>query len=183
MNIENDISIDIETLGTSPTSRILQIGACNLSQTRNYVAYLDWSSQKDRKVDAKTVAWWKAQDSELKDTVFGGDLPLGRALSEMCYWFKAVDAQLVWANSPSFDLIILEDALKSVPLLAPWKFYNARDYRTLAALAKEVGYKPSKRNSNVKHDALGDARYQANEIIRMRTFLTNSYTVEEGVEQ
>ena len=73
------------------------------------------------------------------------------------------DHKYIWANSPSFDCIILENAYKSCNLEIPWKFWNLRDCRTVYDLGK-INLKSV---SAVKHNALDDCY---NQIIALSNF-------------
>jgi len=67
-----------------------------------------------------------------------------------------------WANSPSFDYVILEQATKSLGMRWPFFFSWYRDTRTLYDVAWPNG--PEDRpqtNAGVHHDARDDAIAQA----------------------
>ena len=146
-----DIMIDIETVGTGPNACILTIAAQTFDplsvgyQKQDYYARVDVDSQPDREVDDSTVEWWATQPEE-------GRIPLKQALEELsklCFHCK-----LTWANGTTFDMVILENAMKQLKLPIPWQFWNVRDARTVYSLYPDL---PKPRAS---HHALEDCRRQ-----------------------
>ncbi len=66
----------------------------------------------------------------------------------------------VWANSPSFDIEILENAAKTCGVTIPeFNFRNRRDLRTITAMCPEV-VKNFDWGSGTYHNALDDCRNQ-----------------------
>lgn len=73
--------------------------------------------------------------------------------------FPIIDNVNVWANSPSFDLILLSNAYKKFNMAIPWKFYNERCVRTISYLKPDVK-KNTNRQKGVAHSAIDDCIYQ-----------------------
>ncbi len=71
----------------------------------------------------------------------------------------------IWANGATFDMPILEALYKAYGMDAPWKYNAARDVRTLFALSgNKLGDFGTV--NDAKHDALGDALFQAREVCK-----------------
>ena len=154
--------IDIETLGTEPGAAILSIGACyfdvNGSIGRTLYAEIDSSTCFDAGLtsDDETVEWWAEKDAELAP--IDGTTHLDDALALLADFVEEGDE--IWANSPKFDLSILEAAYDAVDRPVPWDFWQARDVRTIRALPNAV----SMDMDGCEHDAFDDARHQAEEV-------------------
>ena len=70
----------------------------------------------------------------------------------------------VWSNGADFDVPMLAHAYTQVGIEIPWKFWNARCFRTWKSLpgSKNVKLPPM---AGVKHNALTDAVTQAQHAI------------------
>ena len=155
------IMLDIETLGLEPGCVILSIGASRFDH--DGLTGEDWYAEIDiadcrghgLTVDNETYEWWREQGEWAP---VDGETPLREALAQLTDW--AGDADEWWANSPKFDMAILEAAYGAVGLDAPWAYYELRDVRTLRALPGAVELEMEGR----EHHALDDARHQAREV-------------------
>lgn len=153
------IMVDIETLGLEPGCVILSIGAVEFDVNgyrEPFYHNIDIESCQNAglTIDAGTLQWWLEQDQEVQGVLTGG-VELERALDEFTEYYQG--AAEIWANSPSFDCEILDAAYKAVDEDAPWDYYDERCFRTLRSLPL-ITEKPQRGN---EHDALDDARYQA----------------------
>jgi len=155
------IMLDIETLGLEPGCVILSIGACRFDHDgptgEELYCELDIADCRGHglTVDDETYEWWREQGERAP---LDGETPLRDAL---CYLENTVSgADELWANSPKFDMAILEAAYDAVGLDAPWAYHELRDVRTLRALPAAVELEMEGR----EHHALDDARHQAREV-------------------
>ncbi|OYR88661.1 hypothetical protein DJ71_04880 [Halorubrum sp. E3] len=153
------VMIDIESMGLDPGASIVSIGAVRfgpkgLDETFFESISLTSCEHAGLSIDAETVEWWLAQDELAKEQLTGGHR-LEPVLEEFAEWLGGADE--IWANSPSFDCELLEAAYDAVGMDAPWSFYEERDFRTLSGL--DVA--PDIDNAGVEHDALDDAKAQA----------------------
>jgi hypothetical protein len=151
--------VDLETLALSRGAVILSVGACRWSTDGihdEFYRSVDRDSCEDvgLTVDDDTLDWWKQQDDDVRDVLTGGD-PIGDVLTDFSDFYGEADE--IWANSPSFDCVILEAAYEAVGNDVPWTHKHERDYRTLRSLPVDVEVE----RGGAKHDALDDARYQA----------------------
>lgn len=139
-----DIMIDIETLSTRNDAVILTIGAVKfnvnkeLDKTKQLYMRINLQSCKDLKMhtDRSTVKWWQEQSKEARYEVFEHPdrIDIKDALVKLAEFVK--DGKYIWANSPNFDCVILENAFNKCKLEVPWKFWNLRDCRTVYGLAR-----------------------------------------------
>jgi exodeoxyribonuclease VIII len=170
------VMIDLETMGTTPNSAIVSIGAVPFDPRQGKVSNqtfyreLDWEDQ-GRYICPKTTEWWKGQSDEAKAAHFGLD-SLKNALNELAAWLPK-DAK-VWGNGATFDVSMLEDAYRQYYIEIPWKFWNVRDCRTVLDMYESVrgGFNKTV-NGQVAHNALDDAKFQAQYIAMMWSRLTN----------
>jgi DNA polymerase III epsilon subunit-like protein len=153
------LMVDIETLGTEPGCAILSVGSVQFTLADGlgyqFHEHVDLVSCEEAglSLDADTVQWWATQEN-VSDVLAGGE-DLEAVLTEFVR--GAEECDVVWANSPSFDLAILKTAGEAVGVEMPWAFYEERDFRTLKNLPNVVEVE----HEGTEHDALDDAIYQA----------------------
>lgn len=163
--------VDLESLGLDEDCLILSIGVVVFSKDSGIEQEGHWPLRLDqpgRTVDVNTVAWWMQQEDAAR-AVFAADkanqYALRAALEDVS---KAFDRDtLIWSNGANFDEPILKHAFKQHGLKVPWGYKNVRCFRTIRAQYPDI-IVPS---DGVKHNALDDARWQANvmlEIMRQK---------------
>lgn len=163
-----EVMIDIETLSTKPTAQIVTIGAIKflrneavkeLDKVEKYYCKVDIASCKDLKfdIDEQTVKWWKQQSIEARQEVFGltGRVSIREALIGLTK-FISDNTSHIWANSPNFDIVILENAYRQTELEIPWKFWQLRDCRTVY----DIGHTRLKDIGITSHNSLQDCYSQ-----------------------
>ncbi|MBB2819033.1 UNVERIFIED_ORG: hypothetical protein GGD59_002278 [Rhizobium esperanzae] len=162
-----DLMIDIETLGTSPGSVILSIGATTFDAEtgefgEEYYAAIDPQSAVDAglTMDVSTLKWWMEQSEGARVAAFAGERLLGWALGEFGDYVRRVDATRVWAKPPSFDLVLLESAFRVCHIPIPWHYKTPRDCRTLFDITNAT-----QPDFGTAHNALDDAKSQAIGVI------------------
>ena len=158
--------IDIETLSTSPTAAVIAIGGVawfegRVEQYETFEVLIDPSKAVGTR-DPRTLQWWDEQDPSVRDRMFSGKASTAEALVQLRNWYLRQGIEEVWANAPTFDLIILEASFRALDLEAPWFYRDTRCMRTLTRLAKRKGidYQGAYQN-RAAHDALSDALAQA----------------------
>ena len=186
--------IDIETLGTKPNAVVVQVAAVlwNDDTEDNVVLKQTWnldvpSQQRvGRSIDYDTVLWWRNQSADAFNNVFADSAPrlpitafrfqLADFMQVVNKYYGSSDIE-VWANSPSFDLVILESLFGN----DMYKYRNWRDQRTLEALYKLVtrknpktqlaqpcdDYAVKRSNGGLPHTAEYDALWQGKFISLM----------------
>lgn len=164
--LNSHIMIDIETLDTNPTAAIIEIAAvefyperglkdCIGGRTFSTDVDLD-SAVKAGTVSGATLEFWLGQPARVTDKSAPS---LSRALSLLMCFIRETPGEInLWANSPSFDMVILEHAYRQIELRAPWTHRQLRDVRTIcwAASLSVDSFRVGR-----QHHALDDAITQA----------------------
>jgi len=159
-------TIDIETLGKSPSAVVLTIGGIKFDPMADdglhsqfyYRVDADEQIEMDRSVDVDTLAWWEKQDKEVtKEALDPNDrVSVEETLKALNKWLVGVDK--IWCQGPVFDISILENLYKQIKLHHNWSFWNIRDSRTLFGL---MDRDPRKEIDFTAHNALADAIVQS----------------------
>lgn len=173
-----DLMIDIEALGKRPNSVILTIGAQIFDPSAECVGWLTEPiydvisdthymphmnvrvdvdtqvSQYNRQTDQDTIDWWCKQSPEAQEEALGLDnrLSLSDALDKLIV--LAQGCKRIWSKGPTYDIMMIEDAMYQAKKHIPWKFWNVRDARTVYGLCPLL---ETKLNG---HIALDDCRNQ-----------------------
>jgi hypothetical protein len=164
----NHVMIDLESLGTCPSSAFVSIGAVKFSPSTGEIGdtfyeRIDWGSACDdfgRCIDVNTLLWWFQQNDAARQEICKPGKPLDEVLNLFTEWLP--DDPIVWGNGATFDISMLENAYN---FKAPWKFWNVRDVRTIVDLTQ--GYVDKGNMVGTKHDALDDAIHQAKFVSKM----------------
>ncbi len=167
----NHVMIDLETMGVTPESAIVSIGAvlfdprANKVSKKTFYKELSWEDQ-GRLIYPDTNEWWysdKVTDAA-REALDGLD-DLEDVLVELAEWLPK-DAK-VWGNGATFDISMLEDAYRQHHIEAPWKFWNIRDMRTITDMYESARGGFGKNSKGVAHNALQDAINQAQSVCKM----------------
>jgi len=167
------VMIDLETLGTTPDSTIIAIGAVYfnplevLSQKPCEFFYTNVDWDQGRRICPSTVRWWLKQSKEAQQALMSEGIPLKKALENLAEWLPSYCT--VWGNGSTFDISMLEDAYAHK---APWRYTCVRDVRTVVELAEDIVDRPPMM-SGVAHNALDDAIHQAKYVTEMCMALRN----------
>ncbi|WP_440866201.1 3'-5' exonuclease [Symbiopectobacterium purcellii] len=168
----NHVMIDLETLGTNPNAPIASIGAVFFDPNtgglgEQFYCHVDFESDMKNGAapDGDTIKWWLRQSAEARAELIRDDMcPIWAAVSKFSDWLtenaESLDTLQVWANSPSFDCIILKSAFERTDTDIPWNYRNERDVRTI----KEVGFALGvdvRSYFGIPHNAIYDAINQA----------------------
>ena len=171
--------IDLETLGLKPSAIFLSCGLVSfdpiLGEIEDEKAVCLYPSIKEqaelgRTQDKETLSWWERQTAEARAETFV-DVSKQSSLAEFHFQFRnwlndnsfAFKSRYIWSNGASFDIVILEDLLRSMELGIPWMFWNIRDTRTAWDMAG-VTYK--KEENLIAHSAKHDAIEQAQRVCK-----------------
>jgi exodeoxyribonuclease VIII len=166
--MQNEVMIDIETLSTKNNALILTIGAIKFSRNKdieplestvNFYKRISIKSCKklNMDIDNDTVQWWNNQTKDARyEAIENKDRhDIKDVLIELTEFIK--DCKYIWANSPNFDCVILENAYRCCNLEIPWKYWNLRDCRTIYDLGN-TSLKSI--TTETKHNSLEDCYNQ-----------------------
>lgn len=160
------VMLDLETLATTADAAIMSIGAVKFDLESDAIddagfyasISVDSNLDKGRRIDEDTLIWWMGQDKAAQAVFTEPKQPLGAVLEDLSAWFDREDL-FVWSCGADFDIPMLAHAYRQHDWLPPWKFWNARCYRTMKAL-----FPGQKAHKGVKHNALDDAISQARSL-------------------
>jgi hypothetical protein len=136
--------LDLETLSTRPNAAIIQIGMVAFDRKTFEIIErgicLNVSPELTKyHTDMNTVRFWSGQPDHIRQSVFDNFIYMDDALREVDdYYHSFCDSEEpspIWANPPSFDLVIIENAFHTEGLEIPWHYRVPRDMRTLVDLA------------------------------------------------
>jgi len=123
-----DLMLDIETLGTRPTSVICQLGACYFDRQtgeigEKFLQNIEVGSalMAGLTIDQSTVDWWKEQDEQTWHTGLVDIWSVLHLFSDFCK-----DVKSVWSHA-SFDVPIVQNAYQICGIKSPWHYRAAKD--------------------------------------------------------
>ncbi len=166
-----NVMLDLETMGTRPTSAITAIGAVifdpdtqQLGTEYHRIIHLESCEREGFTMDASTVLWWLKQSPEAL-AIYSSQhaMPIADALQEFSDWLGYLKNPIIWGNGSDFDNLLLSNAYKTCKLGVPWKFWNNRCYRTMKSLYPHVELT----RVGTHHNALDDAKSQALHLMRI----------------
>jgi len=169
MKLENmNVMLDLETLGKGSHACIIAIGAVTFNREGVLSTFYQRVDEESSvaaglKIDASTVMWWMKQSDAARNALTAEKgMSLVHALARFTMWCPEETA--VWGNGAAFDNVILANAYDAVNLRKPWPYWGDRCYRTVKALNPDVAMPVF---TGTKHNALDDARNQAEHLIKI----------------
>jgi hypothetical protein len=171
---ETHLVVDVETLGVRPGSAVVAIGARLFSRDaigKGFEIYINPTDAVNYgEADRETLDWWAKQDPTVHQKVMGGVLDTRTALSQFFKFIELHKPRYLWANSPAFDCVQLQEVVRKVNLVQqtfawPISFRDERCSRTIRWLAKDLGVDyQACWDEMKKHDPLDDATGDARAI-------------------
>lgn len=170
----NEVMIDIETLSTSTRAVVLSVAAHTFNKsvglrTTNEAMWtlnLDEQFAAGRSVSESTLMFWLAQkNTPAFDIAFAANRSweVNPGLCALSAFIRHVAGDVFWANSPNFDMVILESLYRDFGIAVPWRYHQWRDVRTIAAEADlDRKWTPPDWDSEheMPHHPLSDCRRQ-----------------------
>ena len=170
-----DIMLDLESMGCTPDSAIVGIGAVEFDLSAGRVGNTFFRAvnladavRQGCKMDPGTVAWWLSQSKEAQRAITQSTYALKHALTEFSDFVGSCGPQKevrMWGNGPSFDNAMLAHAYHACDIKQPWAFWNDRCVRTLRALYPSI---QADEFVGEKHNAVDDAMAQVQHLIKIR---------------
>jgi hypothetical protein len=163
-----NVMLDLETMSTESNAAICSIGAVKFSLDEGIIDefYCTVDAADCKKhglvISADTVRWWSKQPKEVLEELRWNNVPLQDALTTFSKWYGTKSLP-TWGCGAGFDNVIIENAYKAVGMKRPWTPWDDRCYRTM----KEVIQIPQKPREGTYHNALDDAKHQANHLIQI----------------
>lgn len=163
------VMLDLETMSTASNACICSIGAVKFN-TKDGIQdefYITVDAKDCKKLglhfSQDTLAWWSKQNPAALKMLVKNNKPLAEALTEYSKWF-GVKKLNQWGKGSAFDNVILRNAYAAAKLNTPWSYQGEMCFRTLCLLFPEVS-EPARQGTY--HNALDDAKHQANHFIAM----------------
>jgi DNA polymerase III alpha subunit (gram-positive type) len=159
--MKTQIMLDLETLGNTPGSVIVSLGACTFSNGKIVDEFYERINAGScaalgLHLDASTVVGWMGQNDHARAEIQKPGGQLRAVLSKFSAWASDPNA-CVWGNGATFDNVLLSVAYTHAGLTRPWKYSNDRCYRTVKALYPETKID----RIGTFHNAIDDAKSQA----------------------
>lgn len=158
------IMLDLETLGTTPYSSVISVGAVEFETDgtlgRTFKQNITPASCREIGLieDPATHQWWAKQSKEAQEAVARDRKAVSEAAAAFHAWFLRTGAEFVWGNGSTFDVVLWECVCRRLGISPPWKFWNVRDLRTAIHLF-DFDVRDMRR-VGTHHDALDDAKFQ-----------------------
>ena len=166
------VMVDIETLSTANDACVISIGLAafdesGVTDTAGFsMPTDDWHGH----IDPSTVKWWMKQSEAARAYSFSGTTSAIVAALKFRQFVAGADE--VWANSPQFDITILQNWWKRVPTAShfPVSYKIHRDLRTIFAEAKRLGVDidDAYKMGTTAHNPVDDAANQARVVVAWR---------------
>lgn len=186
------LMIDIETLDTAPTAKIVEIGWCVVpSSLGPYLTSLDFASGSipvtpvgqellGLTESKDTLEWWQDEESRRKHLQYLTEqgIPLYEALTHLARVVEIYTPSEIWCKGASFDFAILRHAYVRYANVRekvdmPWSYGIERDLRTYQAMFSTDWRKAKQQELFEKygltaHTAKDDAIAQAALLVTLR---------------
>ena len=165
------VMIDIETLSTKVNAVVISVAGIRFNLNKPFSEHLeDYDTfymrvnprscrQFKCVIDPETMKWWSQQPIESQEEVLSTEnrYHIKDVLQKLSEWFGSNPSTRVFANSPHFDISILDYLYNKCNMKSPWKYWNVRCTRTLYELG---GVNLRNISSGNKHHALYDCLRQ-----------------------
>ena len=161
---EFSIMVDVETFSTAKTAALASIGALKFNDKEildKFYINIDPGTSKAAGLhfSQSTIDWWKTQKPEAFAALKKDRYTLSNALDQFSEWYGTKSVP-TWACGPDFDLVIMEANYAAAGKKHPWKYSEARCFRTFKAM-----FKADTVRQGVYHNALDDAIFQTQYMI------------------
>lgn len=173
-----NMMIDLETLDTRPSAVVFQVGILVFKDIvpENFrtnlileekIYHLDLLDQimAGRTVDLETVRWWQTQKADAWYRSANEITSTRDLFQDITYFYSKHGVEHLWANSPSFDTVIMRSLRESLGI--SWEFPSFRDdmdLRTLKRIFRMRGREMEGVKKPTTHNALKDCHDQFQEV-------------------
>ena len=173
MNTITDVMLDLETLDTRVTAAVVSMAAVPFNLKTGFISddvfysaiNLD-SALRYGTASGDTLRFWvEKAPPEALAAAWRGTKAFTKVLDEFTQFMTPFSQTAIWSQGPAFDVAILERLYSKMNLPTPWKFWNARDVRTIIHVCNAAGF-PTVNKPPVAHNALEDARQQTRNVIQ-----------------
>lgn len=156
--------LDLETLGTGDSAAVASIGAAFVGgPSRVWRIDIEEAKRNGGTVTQDTLDWWEKQRAEAREELTG-TLSTFQAVSELKIWAQSMGFDrnsTIWGKGPSFDCVILKNAMQRVWVPPFWMFWQERCVRTVLQMVPEAAELAFE---GTPHRAEDDARHEARQV-------------------
>jgi exodeoxyribonuclease VIII len=202
-NLKNNmlslISLDLETLATTPDAAVVSLGAVEVatigvdgsrhprSSVQFYSVFnIHEQGERGARMQESTVLWWNKQPDEVRQALTEAQETnefVVRGANNFLAWVDALPGSPVWVvQGADFDIPILQMFLARVGLTLPGYYRHKICLRTLSFTNKMYAGP----NTGVAHNALDDAISQGKRFASLKSeaknILIESLFAAAGVE-
>lgn len=164
--------IDLETLNVGIAAPLFEIGICIFDmEQKEIISSQQWNVDLLDVIlttgfcpNQDTIKWWQDQSYDPRSMPRQS---LRDSLLEVTDYLRIQKVDKVWANSPSFDCILMQRHFEACKLLVPWKYSQELDFRTIHWLRGQQGWTPKEQRGAVSHNAREDAVGQTEALFEM----------------
>ena len=166
----NHMMIDLETLSLDPRAIVFQIGAVvfdlrgNILDARRFDLDILPQVMKGRRFDGETQKWWMTQN----ETAWTRDLACvnsaEHAIEQITALWNRRECSFVWANSPSFDCVIMKTLAADFDMKLPWDHRSEMDVRTIKQM-NTIARLPAADPFETTHNAVQDCKDQVAKVV------------------
>ena len=173
--MESHVMVAIETASASSDAALISIAAVEFNPNdrgagNNFyeVVSLASSINAGGTMSPETIKWWMKQNPEVSQECWNNpnESDLESVLIDFNSWLSEFKDLVLWANPPSFDITIIESAMRRLKMKPCWYSSRLMDLRTLRILAwgidrkKEAWEGDAIPDKKMQHNALYDATRQ-----------------------
>jgi exodeoxyribonuclease VIII len=207
------IQLDLETLGVNPGCIVLSIGVVVFDfentpggeEQGEFHCHLGMYEQQKVGLtfDPNTLKFWLDADDEARKAIVKGQkeelTTVYIALAQLNEFLENVCGQdledvdhldlKVWGNGANFDAPILREVYRRFGITCPWGWWNERCHRTIKNFYKDAlgqtahGWPSEPEREGTLHNALEDARHQANVLTYLHGMLYEQLHRKVRLEQ
>ena len=171
-----NIMVDLETLSTHTNASIIEIAAVEFNKETGEIGDIfqqqidtsEWG-ENGRHVDGRTLLWWMEQNKSLltKYKEHNGKLHTALQRFRQFYLEHSINSNdedtILWGNSSTMDITILQSAYEHFKEPTPWKYWAVNDVRTIVNL--NPSFKENCPFDGNKHDPVDDCRHQIKYLV------------------
>lgn len=189
------VMIDIEALGKNNKAPVVTVGAVFFDPIKNKIGpkfyeriTLESAMEAGAIPDASTIIYWLDKPDAARQQIIGATQHIAVALRMFNAWLIEHSISMrnlrVWANGPTYDIVILESAFRMLGFEPPWEYYRVRCVRTAVEFGRWDDFNPKYDMpfEGTPHHAADDALHQVRYVsaIVSRLFAFNDEEKEKA---
>lgn len=159
-----ELVLDLETLGTGDNAAVASIGAAIVGgPSAVWRIDVNEAQANGGTVTQSTLDWWAKQCPAAREELTG-TLTTRQAVTGLLTWAQENGwdrSSTIWGKGPSFDCVILRNAMERAWVPPFWMFWQERCVRTVLQMVPEAAQVTF---IGTPHRAQDDAEHEARQI-------------------